>query len=145
MTVVSNRPEEGDPLRAKRGARKRTRSSAVVGKHAQVRVEEAVDHPLPVKTEPMADPPAGGDGGANAPMDALRAWLVEAVGRGVASLSQLSLELHNNQATCPSVHPLRRVAVSDEALLEGLAAAGATEVDGKVKPQPCSHLMSWGW
>lgn len=128
-------------MRAKRGARRRARSSAVVGKHAQVRAEEAVDHALPVKTEPMTDPPAGGDGGATTPMDALREWLVEAVGRGVASLSQLSLKLHNDQATCPSVHPLRQVAVSDKTLLEGLAAAGATEVDGKVSLSSVAILM----
>lgn len=92
-----------------------------------------MDHRGPVKTEPLTELPPGGGGGATLPVDALREWLLEAVGRGVVSLSQLCQRLQHDQAMCPSTHPLRQVAASVEVVLEGLAAAGATEVDGKVE------------
>lgn len=130
--IVGSRPGEGDPLRSKaRGAQRRSRAPVLVGR--QVCAEEAVDHRGPVKTEPMTELPPGGGGGATLPVDALREWLLEAVGRGVVSLSQLCQRLQHDQAMCPSAHPLRQVAVSEEVLLEGLAAAGATEMDGKVE------------
>ena len=132
MAEVSSRAEEGEPSRAKRGARRKTRVNTIGGRQVKVEAEEAVDQHLPVKMEPLTDPPPEGDGQATTPMDALKVWLVVAVGRGVVSLSHLSQDLHKEQSSSPSAHPLRQVAVSEEALLQGLAAAGATEVDSKV-------------
>ena len=130
--MVGSRPGEGDPVRSKpRGAQRKSKAPVVVGR--QVCVEEAGDHHGPVKVEPIADVLPGDGGGATLPMDVLKEWLQEAVGRGVASLSQLCQKLQQDQATCPSGHPLRQVTVSDEVLLKGLTAAGATEVDGKVE------------
>ena len=131
MAEVSH-AEEGEPSRAKRGARRKTRANTIGGRQVKVEVEEAVDQHLPVKTEPLTDPPPEDGCQATTPMDALKVWLVVAVGRGVVSLSQLSQDLHKEQSSAPSVHPLRQVTVSEEVLLEGLAAAGATEVDSKV-------------
>lgn len=130
MAAMSSRSEEGEPSRAKRGVRRRAKVITSVGRQAEEK--EVVEQRLPVKIEPLDDPPPEVGDRATMPVDALKAWLVEAVGRGVASLSQLSLELHKVQASSASDHQLRRVVVCDEALLEGLAEAGATEVDGKV-------------
>lgn len=132
MAEVSSRAEEGEPSRVKRGARRKPRANTIGGRQVKVEVEEAVDQHLPVKTEPLTDPPPESGGQAVMPMDAVKVWLVVAVGRGVVTLSQLSQDLRKEQASSPSAHPLRQVAVSDETLLEGLAAAGATEVDSKV-------------